>query len=1095
MSPRPSYAVEEVHPLDWRILAAAMAVLMVLGGGTLLAAQVEADLDQGVDARTRTFERPGDTPPLKLNEFKLPGDLPLEIPPGTTISPDLSKLTLPEDLDLQIPGDLDLSDLDFELPEDFQLQLPEGTIFSPPGLELPNGATIRLPDGRDFHLPPGSKLDLPPELIERLREQGVTPGELGRSRSIDINDLPPDLTARLDPPQFDGSGRLSLPAGTTITLPDGRQFPFPAGVIPYAARYLLPAGSRIDLPFNADGRYAGDFPVPRPNSSSQLVSPDDGASPAPSLVTEITGMPTRVRKGEAITVSGYVRDPEGRPVAGAPVDVFMNETKRAPGVLVGQGTTDGSGTFVITLTLPADKPAREYQLVNHAVAFTDASGRRWGDGWGDPPFATYASTVLKLEVPARDGLGASTPISGSLLDNTGAPVPGASVSILVDGVAVSRPITNAQGRFSTSHSFSAGAHAVEARFLATPNYEASTARASITIEDFAIEIAPTLRGKPGDTLLFSGRVLGLGAAAPERTVEIAYFGERVTLKSDSTGRFSHAYSTPSSMAPGLYQVQYSLPEHNVVKPQTLEMNLSARIALTVPSSWDVEHPIPVGVALASTAGDPVPHQAVRLLLSGPGGSREMIVTTGDAGDITLDMQPLRPAPGIYTLSARIANNPYLDAPGTSMTVSLAQFEALWSVPSTVIRGADAGGAVTVRFGGKPLAGAALDLDFFGRQTIVTDANGRATWMQYVRPDATLGQSTISLSLADHPTRTTITSVVAVPKLAIEVDDKFAAGEPVPVTLRLRDDQGEPLRAREITLTTTSPEGLSRTTVMTDHRGEWTGPLDVSAQEGDVTLSARFNASDPYLGAESVQSMSATTGSSAVSTRNWLVPLVIGLAAVAGGGAWLAANRFPRKPRAPAAAPSVATTILAPARRAPDFDVRFAIPEGEPAVWGVGEPLALVASNQGAPGELELAWSGGSSRLAIARVAGGRATLTFPDEGDITLVAKRAGASDMDPAEASVRIVDYRKETAREFDLFLEKAQRVDPGLTRRSTPREIGWTLTGRLGADAAAHLDEIALVMELTNYSHYEASRAHYLRFVRAARALDAFFEPAAGG
>ncbi|HVM46116.1 MAG TPA: carboxypeptidase regulatory-like domain-containing protein [Candidatus Thermoplasmatota archaeon] len=479
--------------MDPRILAAAMAVLVVLGGGTLLAAQVQSDLEQGVKELARPYERPGDTPPLKLNEFKLPRELPMEIPPGTEVSPDLSKLKLPRDLDLAIPDDLDLSGLNFELPEDFDLQLPEGTIFSPPGLQLPNGGTIRLPDGREFVLPHGTKLDLPPELVERLLAQGVPAGRLNAPRSVDVRDLPPELTARLDPPSFEGGGRLRLPAGTTITLPDGRLLPFAAGALPYVARYVLPAGTTFDIPFSAQGTQQGVFPVPRPNSATQL---DPAAARAPPpLDTEITSYPSRVRKGEPITVSGYVRDMQGNPVAGAPVDVFMNETKRAPGVLVGQGTSDARGIFVVTLRLPEDKPAREYQLVNHAVAFTDASGRAWGDGWGDPPFATYASTSIRLDLPARDGFGSSTAIAGTLLDHTGAPVVGATVAILVDGATVARPVTNAQGRFSTAHTFPAGTHAVEARFGGSTSYEASFARGEIAIDDFAIEVVPTLRAK------------------------------------------------------------------------------------------------------------------------------------------------------------------------------------------------------------------------------------------------------------------------------------------------------------------------------------------------------------------------------------------------------------------------------------------------------------------------------------------------------------------------------------------------------------------------------------------------------------------------
>lgn len=1075
--------------LDWRIVAAATAILVVLGGGTLLAAQVEKDLDEGVDSRE--FDSPSQTPPLKLNEFRLPDDLAIDIPRGTEVSPDLSQIELPSDLDIPIPDDLDLSGLDFELPEDFQLELPEGTVFSPPGLELPNGATIRLPDGREFRIPRGSNLDLPPEMIERLLDAGIRPGELPSARGIDIKNLPPELTASLDPPQFDGAGRMTLPAGTTITLPDGRKFPFPAGAIPYAARYLLPEGTRIDLPFGADGSPGGAFPVPRPNSSTQLVDPTGQTRAATPMHTEITSLPSRVRKGEPIQVSGYVRDPLGRPVSGAPVDIFLNETKRTPGVLVGEGSSDASGTFVITVEIPADKPARDYQLVNHAVAFTDRSGRAWGDGWGDPPISTYASTALKLDLPARDGLGASTPIAGSLVDHTGAPVSGATIALSVDGAVVGRPTTSPLGRFTYPYSFSAGPHSVEARFLGSTSYEASAARGTITIDDFAIEVPATLRGKPGETILFSGRVLGKGAAAPERNVVLTHFDASVDLVSDSTGRFSYAYAIPTTLKPGLYQAQYALPNENVVKTQNIELNLTARLAIAAPASWDIDQPIPVTVTMTTTNGAPVDGELVRLVLSGPGGTSEAVAKTGSAGSIDAEISPLRSAPGAYTLTARPHANPYVDASAVSSSVTLGLFEVLWSVPSTVIRGEDASGALTVKFAGKPLSGAAVSLDFFGYSQLVTDENGRAAWTAPVPAGAPLGERVVSASLMDRPTRTTITSVAAIPELEIDAPSAFASGKPVQATLRLRDDQGAPMGDREIAIAAITPDGVTRTLVRTDARGEWSGPVDLGASRGEnVTLNARFEPSDPYLGADSVQAMTAMAPP--IAERNWILPAAIGLAAIVGGGTLYVVRKFPGKPKAvlTAAAPVAA----APARRAPDFDLSLAIPSDEPAVWGVGDPLALVVRNRGAPGEIVASWGAGSARVPLQGPEA-RTTLTFREEGEVVVEAEREGAPEMERARAGVRIVDYRKETAREFDLFLEKAQRLDALLTKRSTPREISWTLEMRLGESAKAHLDEIALVLEITNYSHYDVSREHYLRLVRAARALDPFFDERRGG
>lgn len=1081
--------------LDWRIVAAAIAVLGVLAGGTLLATQVETDLEQGVDERFGEvpFERPTDSPPLKLNDFRLPKDVPIDVPPGAQFSPDLSQLTLPEDIDLKLLEDLDLSDIDFELPEDLDLQLPEGTEFSPPGLKLPNGATIKLPDGREFKLPPGSDLDLAPEVVQRLLDQGLPAGVLPKARNISLRDLPPDLTAKLGAPEFSGPGHLRLPGGTTITLPDGQRFPFPPGVLPYAARYLLPAGTTFDIPFDATTARGGEIPLPQPYASTQLR--DDGRANVTARIgvdTEITGMPSRVRKGEPVVVSGYVREAStGRPIAGAPVDIFMNESKRVAGVLVGQGVSDAQGGFKLALEIPTDKPARDYQLVNHAAAFVDARGRSYGDGWGDPPFSTYASTQLSLTVPLRDGQGASSVLNGTLLDNTGAPVSGVQVAVSVDGVVVRRPVTDAQGRFSAEYVFPVGTHSVEARFAGSANYEASNmARGTVTIDDYAIEVAPVLRAKVGDGLLLSGRVLGKGAVAPERVVTIdGLFGApTVRLVTDSAGRFSYSH-TPGTQAPGSYMLVYRAPDFNVTKLQLVEVNASGRLELGAPSQWDVEEPMPVQLALGTASGGrPLAGQTIRMSFSGPGGTRDITLVTDSGGVATATISPLRAAPGAYTLSARAVGNPYLDAPAVSQTISLSTFDVTWQLPSSVVRGEEASGALTVRFGNRAFANQSMTLDLFGPQQVRSDANGRVAWTTTVPKDTKLGATAVTLQALDHPLRSASTQVVAVPKLALDAPDAFEAGTPVEASLTLTDDQGAPLRNSRVTLVARSADAIARTVVTTDSAGRWRGPVNVSAEEGNVTLVARFDAASPYLGAEGAQTMVARPPESAsVANYIWLLPLVGVVAAGSAGAAWYAAKKR-AKPAALAPAPLAPVAPALPA----ELGVRFGIPSDEPPVWGVGDPLALTVENRGPAGDIELSWAGGTHAAFLAPGAHATTSLAFPQEGEVAIAARRRG-SEATPATASVRIVDYRKETAREFDVFLEKARAIDASLTRQSTPREIVWTLAARLGAPAESHLDEVALVMEVTNYSHYAVSRDHYLRFVRAARALDPLFKPEA--
>lgn len=1071
--------------MDWRLVAAPLAALVVLTGGTLLAGQVQGDLDAGVKERAVELGE-AETPPLRMNDLTLPKDVPLELPEGAEISPDLSKLTLPEDVDLQLPSDLDLAGLDFELPQDFQLDLPEGTIFSPPGLTLPEGATMRLPDGRAFTLPPGSRLDLPPEVVERLLAAGLPSGRLGADRTFDMSDLPPDLLASLDPPSFDGAGRMRLPAGTTITLPEGQRFPFSAGILPYAIRYLLPAGSTFDIPM--DLAQGGSFPVPQAGSSGQLVR-DDATGPRIAVETEITNMPSTAKKGEPFTVSGYVRERvSGKPVAGAPVDVFLNESKRATGTLVGQATSDAAGIFSAKLMLPDDKPAREYQLVNHAVAFVAGDGRAFADGWGDPPLTAYADTALTLLVPARDGFGVSTTLAGALVDNTGHPVAGMPVSVSVDGVPVARPVTNAQGRFAFQHAFAAGEHEVEAQFLGAQAYRASPiARATILIDDDALDVPPIVRGMPGGSVALTGRVFADGAAAPGRAVSVSgpFDPAEIALTTDGTGRFTYATVLPATLPPGTYALTYRVEDFDITKTQTLEVNQTARIVLSAPSAWDVEVPAPMSAQLL--AGVPprgIPGQMLRFTLAGPGGARDVDVITDESGTVSTALVPLRAAPGTYTLAVSTGANPNLDAPTATASIALGIFDVGWEAPRTVVRGTELAGAATLRFAGKPYANTQVTLDVVEPLTLTTDANGRIEFTTPLDLDTPLGPLELRVSALDHPVRSRNVTVMAMPRLTLDGPAEFPLGGKPDAAFTLTDDQGEPLRDRDVLLSI----GNFEQSVTTDRRGRWSGTLDVLVGGDNATLAARFDEESPYLAAQDAKVLSASAQLAArPSPLLWLVPLV-GLAlAGAGGAGWYAyAKRRRVAPPAAAAAPVAAAL----ARHAPDFDLGLGIPDDEPAVWGVGEPLAVTLRNRGRAGDVELRWDGGAMRLALGERA--TTTLTFREEGEVRLRARRDGASSMEEAEARVRIVDYRKETAREFDLFVERARRLDETLTRRSTPREIQGALALHLGAVAEARLDEMALVMEETNYSDHAVGRAHYLRFVRASRALDPFFPEA---
>lgn len=1076
---------------------APLALLAVLLGGNALVAQVEDDLqaqlDGGAGGGEEAFESP-DSPPLKLNNLKLPEDVLSLLPPGTKLDPDmLNELELPEGMKLDLPEGFDLSDLDFDLPPEFDLDLPAGSSFDPRtgNLSLPGGGRIRLPDGKSIDLPPGTNLTLPPVVARQLLDQGMPAGPLPVPRSFHLRDVPAGTTVTMDPPRLRGNGTLDLPPGTKLRLPDGVEVPPEAllGLVPF----LLPEGTEIVTPPGG----SGDWTLPEP-ADGETPAPVSEVDPGIAVATDIDTWPARVPKGEAFVVEGYVREAHsGRDVAGAPVRIYMNETKAAPGVLVGTGMSDERGRFAIEVAPPSEKPARQWQLVNHAVAFVDAAGIRYASGWGDPPFETFASTRwASIEVPAQDGLQSATAIRGTLVDDTGAPVPLARVEVLVNGGVVRHGTTGADGVFATTYVFTTkGEHTVRLRFPGNSYYEPSDSEArTVRIEDVAIDIAAAQRVERGDRLAISGRVLVSGIASPGKSVDIEHpFGgaSPIRLVTDGAGRFAASVAVPATTSLGEHTLRYRAPEYGVVKEQRVDVWTAGRIVLEAPAAARIDLPLEATAMLVDRRGDPIPGQSLLLSLTGPGGVSEMRATSS-ARPERVDLLPPAPAEGRYTLAARLSSTDHVVADPESASIVLGRLDVAWEVPDLIVRGSLASVTAAVTFADEPLAGAELTLGMFTAAEATTDALGRASWSVPVPRQAGLGDTTVTLTLPAHrfvDARTT--TIQAIPTLTIAVPAEFAPGEPVTVSALLVDDLGVPLAGHPVGMTlragswthihneaVTDADGRANATIRTE-----------GAPRETMAMSAVHEPRANILAADAVASIPVAAGAAGapdLSPLLWALP-VVGLVAAGGAGAAVYRRRKSTSDILAAATPATAASVI----HAPGFDLDVGIPAGEPLVWGLGEPLAITVTPTGtSTGRGSVRLTGGGMDATVPLEAGAEprtVTARFDAEGDVELTAARADDALAAAIAVNLRVVDYRKEIAREFDLLLDRARLVEPTLDRQSTPQEVEWMLAHRLGAEASGPLAEMSLVMDVANYSPAPIARADWLRFLGALRALDA--------
>ena len=1070
---------------------------MLLGGNALVA-QVQGDLETQLDQQLTDGDSQldtGDQPPLTLNNMRLPADLLANLPPGTKIdAEDLSKLKLPDGMQVDLPEGFDLSDLDFDLPSEFDLHLPEGSRFDPStgNLSLPNGGAIILPNGQKTMLPPGTNLTLPREVIDQLLAQGLPAGTLPRDMTFHLEDLPPDPNVKMDPPPMRGNGTLDLPPGTELKLPPGFDIPPEAlaGLIPF----LLPEGTEIVVPPGNDY----DWPLPEPDPDAREPPPGEGSTPADPgvpIATDIDTWPSRIAKGEPFFVEGYVREREsGRDVVDAPVVIYMNETKDAPGVKVGEGTSDARGRFRIGVELPTDKPARQWQLVNSAGGFTNAAGTRYGIGWGDPPIETFASTAWTLQVPARDGVQSAVPIRGTLLDDTGAPVPLARVEVLVEGVVVRQGATAVDGTFSTTHVFSAtGTYRVQLRFPGNAYYDASLSdERSLRIEDVALDVPTSVRVHRGEALTLTGRVLVSGVASPGKEVEVETpFGTTTSAVTDSGGRFTVMLRVPETVPPGAHPVTFRATEWGISKATRVDVWTKAQIVLDVPERARAEPGATFTARVEDASGALIPGQVLRLQLSGPGGADDTRTSTTNAPS-RITLSPPRPLDGVYRITASLDTTEYVEALPAEKPITLGTLVVDWDLPEKVVRGRDAAVSATLRFAGQPLVREPIMLGFFTPYEATTDASGRATWTMRVPQQASPGPSVATISVPSHGfTEARGTTVYVMTRLSVDAPRDYVPGESVGMTITLVDDADAPVVGHTLELAVASGDWSARLTGITDADGVWRPDVATrGAPREELAIAARHPEASHHLASDATAASrlaAGATGALNIPPLLWGVPLAA--VAVAGGAGALWRQRT-RARSGGAAAAALAAMPRAGVLHAPGFDLQLGIPDGEPLVWGVGEPLDVVITPTGAAvgrGNVRLQGGGIERTFPLEPGVPQRASLRFDEEGDFELTASRADDALAAPVTTPLRIVQYHKEISREFDVLLDRARHVERGIDKQSTPQEVEWMLGHRLGPSAATPLAEMALVMDLANYSAQSIRREEYLRFVEATRALHA--------
>ena len=163
----------------------------------------------------------------------------------------------------------------------------------------------------------------------------------------------------------------------------------------------------------------------------------------------------------------------------------------------------------------------------------------------------------------------------------------------------------------------------------------------------------------------------------------------------------------------------------------------------------------------------------------------------------------------------------------------------------------------------------------------------------------------------------------------------------------------------------------------------------------------------------------------------------------------------------------------------------------PDIWGVGEVVhietRLSASDGRAIGRASVAVSvsGAEAATELETDEAGTCThmWTAAELGEYEVSAQFSGNDDHEPGSdvLNLRVVDFREEIVRLYNVFLDWAQGVTTQISEQSTPREVELILVAEgLGVDQKS-LDEFISRFEEADYSEHPITRRHYEAAYRA--------------
>ena len=808
---------------------------------------------------------------------------------------------------------------------------------------------------------------------------------------------------------------------------------------------------------------------------------------------QLTG-PSSIPVDVEAVFSGKLSEDTGRGASNREITVAVN------GSAVDPVMTDASGRFTFTRVFSDPGPHWvEVELKGQAFLL-DNSARI--------DFEVTLPTETTVEAPVAVEVGEEFRIAGTLHGVRGEPLTGRSVAVRVGNQPEQQVLTNDSGAFELMGTLDApGPFTVRARYDGDGPILASAATARVAVREAAFL---TLEGpgtiELGDGGNFFGRLTRAGdAPIGQSALSIVDVGgaEIATVTTDDDGAFQ--YEHESFFQTGPHSLSLLYPGADYIVPSSARIAFSVLaptwISLDAPAIVRDGESLTVTGTLRDINGQPVPDAAVEVA-----GDIPLTLTTGAEGNFSWETvarfgEAVPGSPHESPLVVEVAFSGTEDLAPSSAAASV-----VVGVPRILLEPLEPvarGHAVTLR--GTVLLGArpASDIELaVGDDAIRSDNAGAFAYTHQVPDDAPLGTSELTVAAPGLDVSAVASLVVkSAVHMTVTPLDKVRPGELAVLEVQLLDDRGKGVRRAAMRLddgTVLAADGLGFALL------EVTVPDDEEA----LTLPLTFT----FDGDERHMPLTYFIGVPVTPLGfNWLLWVGAPGAVVALAAAGYAGSRmrlvpvpgFLARRRETAAVEEalgpgeedIEDEDAAETRAQVALAIAFDKPAADlPNVWGVGEDVGIsvtVVDADGSPVagvEVHAAVNGGEPETLVTGDDGACALRWAADEtGEYHISAEFAGNEASLPASdsGSLRVVDFREEIVRLYNVFLEWASDRTNTPLDQMTPREIELLLVSRGLPVPQKALDELISRFEEADYSEHLIARRHYESMYRAWRAV----------